>query len=312
MNEVGSQISEDYIQGNFNGKLCDARAPMISPLDRGFLYGDAIYEVWRTYEGVIFGWHEHWERLLQTAEGLSMELPLSQEDVLDLIRFTTKAWRDKTGSDSELYVRLQISRGAGLLGLDTGLADTANFAIFVKAQGDLSDEKLDKGLSLHVSENWKRNPLDAMPPSLKTGNYLNNILGLSEAKKHGCDDVLFLNHAGDFTEASTRNVWFIFDDRISTPRIEDGILAGVTRRLILENIDELGSRPFVEEKIRPEDLASVEECFLTSSTQDVQPVSSIGELTFKTGSETLTRALKSEFNELVKWTVEVKRNSQWV
>lgn len=311
--EAASTVSDiNYIQANFNGELCDARKPVISPLDRGFLYGDAIYEVWRTYDGVIFGWEEHWQRLAQTANGIGMGVPFGQEDALRLIRSTTKAWRDFTRSDSELYIRLQISRGAGPIGLDIGLADQANFVFLVKAQAEIGERALNEGIRLHVSEKWKRNASDAMPPALKTGNYLNNILGLTDAKANRFDDVLFLNQSGCVTEASTRNVWFVFKDRIATPPVEDGILAGVTRRLILENFEEFDGLPLVVEAIRPQDLLFAKECFLTSSTLDVQPVASVDEHVFATGVDSVTRKLKREFAQFVSAFTSQNRDALWV
>ncbi len=71
-----------YIQANTDGRLHPANEPSISPLNRGFLYGDAIYEVWRTYSGVIFAWEEHWRRLRASAKALHMRLDFSPEQIL--------------------------------------------------------------------------------------------------------------------------------------------------------------------------------------------------------------------------------------
>lgn len=312
MPKSSSSVDGNYIQANINGKLCDAKAPCVSPLDRGFLYGDAIYEVWRTYGGVVFAWDEHWERLLNTANGLGMDLQLNQDDALDMIRFTAKEWREKTGSDSELYIRLQVSRGAGLVGLDIALADEENVVFLVKAQPEMTASVLEKGVRLHVSDRWKRNSSEALPPALKTGNYLNNILGLSDAKKKGFDDVLFLNHSGNITEASTRNVWFVFDDRIVTPSLKGGLLAGVTRRILLEQICEIDGRPLVEERLTVEDALFAHECFLTSTTHDIQPVAAIDGFDYNVGGQTVTRDMKKRFATFSNFVVEHTRSDLWV
>lgn len=290
----------DYIQANVNGRLVDARQPMISPLDRGFLYGDALYEVWRTYHDTLFGWREHWERLEATATGLGVPLPFGPERALEEIRSAVSAWREATGLASQVYVRLQISRGGGPIGLDIQLADTPCFVVYVKALADASEAALDQGVSLRIGSRWRRNPLEALPPSLKTGNYLNNILGLSEARAQGADDVVFLNSSGALTEASTRNVWLVFKDRIATPGMEEGILGGVTRRIMLESIVAFEGRPLVEERLTPSDLIAAEECFLSSTTQDIQPVCSVDETRFPTGPGTLARRLKARFREIAR------------
>ena len=103
-------MSLDYIQANTDGRLHAATEPSISPLNRGFLYGDAIYEVWRTYNGVIFGWEEHWDRLQRSADALYMELPLDPKRLLEEIRRTAQAFSGNVGAKPELYIRLQVSR----------------------------------------------------------------------------------------------------------------------------------------------------------------------------------------------------------
>ena len=285
----------DYIQANVNGALLDARQPAISPLDRGFLYGDAIYEVWRTYQGVLFTWQEHWERLESTAAGVGLKLPFSSDRVLSEIRRTVAAWGAVCGRRESLYARLQISRGGGAIGLDPALADEPCFAIFVKGLHDLTNAELDAGARLIVSRKWRRNSLEALPPTLKTGNYLNNIQGLREARQEGADDVVFLNAAGHLTEASTRNVWLVFGDRIATPPLADGLLSGVTRRVLLESIRSFEDKPLVEETLTPASFEQAEECFLSSSTQDVQPVRSVDTWEYPVGGDTTTRRLKTDF-----------------
>jgi len=87
----------EYIQANTNGHLHDARTASISPLDRGFLYGDAVYEVWRTYGSVVFAWAEHWVRLEQSASALGFGLSLSAEEAFGEVRRTAAAYRAATG-----------------------------------------------------------------------------------------------------------------------------------------------------------------------------------------------------------------------
>src|SRR5256885_2462541 len=106
-----------FIQANTNGHLHPADQPSISPLNRGFLYGDAIYEVWRTYHGVIFAWEEHWARLLRSAASLYMDLPFPAGQMREEIGRTAAAYREGARDGGELYIRLQIARGSGEIGL---------------------------------------------------------------------------------------------------------------------------------------------------------------------------------------------------
>src|SRR5580698_443440 len=121
-----------FIQANTNGRLHPASEPSISPLNRGFLYGDAIYEVWRTYRGVIFAWEEHWRSMRASAQSLHLRLEVSPEQLRAEIRRTTSPYRKSVPNSGELYIRLQITRGEGAIGLDTSLADKPDFVLLVQ------------------------------------------------------------------------------------------------------------------------------------------------------------------------------------
>src|SRR6186997_193801 len=112
----------------------------------------------------------------------------------------------------------------------------------------------------------RRNPIESLSPAWKTGNYLNNILGLREARARGADDVVMLNLRGEITEAATSNIAFICDGEMVTPPLDSGILSGITRNLLLGKIAPAAGVRIREMVLRPEDLPSMTECFLLSST----------------------------------------------
>ena len=288
-------MSVPYIQANTGGRLHPASEPSLSPLNRGFLYGDAIYEVWRTYHGVIFAWDEHWARLERSAKALYMELPFDREHILSEIRRTTAAFRSHTGFTGDLYIRLQVTRGAGAIGLDTALADQVDFVLLVQPCALLSQEKIESGLSLSLARGLRRNSVEALNPAWKTGNYLNNLLCLREARSRGADEVLILNAAGHITEAAVCNVGFVREGEVVTPPLEAGILEGITRGLLVSTIAAQAGVRVREEFLTVKDLDGVEECFLLSSTKDLAPVSSLDERRFRLGPDTLTRRLKQGF-----------------
>jgi branched-chain amino acid aminotransferase len=293
--------SAAYIQANTQGRLHDAREASLSPLDRGFLYGDAVYEVWRTYGGVLFALDEHWERLGASAAGLGLRLPIDRPGLLEEIRRTVAAARQKTQWTGEFYVRLQISRGAGPIGLDPELAGPhAQWVLLVKPLADLTDSELNTGLRVELARSVRRNDARTLPPSLKTGNYLNNVLALREALAAGAQEVLMVNLAGRLTEGSVRNFWFVEGDTAWTPPLEEGLLAGVTRRILFEHVAPASGIPLREALLTPEDLPRFSECFVTSTTQDVAPVAAIGAQRFQLGAGTLTLRLKKAFQDYVK------------
>jgi branched-subunit amino acid aminotransferase/4-amino-4-deoxychorismate lyase len=284
-----------FIQANTNGRLHPADEPSLSPLDRGFLYGDAIYEVWRTYHGVLFAWEEHGERLRKSAAALYFDLPFTPAQIFGEIQRTTAAFRQASGFAGELYVRLQISRGGGPIGLDVALADRPNFVLLVQPCPELAPEKLRTGLRLSVATGMRRNAAATLNPAWKTGNYLNNLLCLREAKSRGADEVVILNLAGEVTEAAVSNIAFVRDGAIVTPPLAAGILGGVTRRLVLAGIAAAAGLPIREETARPGELAGFQECFLLSSTRDITPVAAIDQVQFRVGPGTVAMRLKAAF-----------------
>lgn len=284
-----------YIQANTGGRLHPASEPSISPLNRGFLYGDAIYEVWRTYNGVIFAWDEHWTRMDASARALYMKLEFTPAQMLSEIRRTVAAYREVVPGSGELYIRLQVTRGAGPIGLDVALADRGDFLLLVQPCPEIPPDKREKGLRLSVATALRRNPAQSLDPAWKTGNYLNNLLCLREARARGADDVVILNLAGEVTEASVSNIAFARGGVFVTPPLSAGILSGITRGLLLGGIAESAGVEASEEGVRPEDFRSMDECFLLSTTKDIVPVGEIDGTRFKIGPESVASRLKAAF-----------------
>ena len=292
-------MTTPYIQANTNGRLHPADEPSISPLNRGFLYGDAIYEVWRTYEGVIFAWEEHWQRLENSARALHLKLPFTREKALDEIKRTAANFRIHEPLAKELYLRLQVTRSGGPIGLDIALAGTADFVILVQENKLFPPEKFAAGLRLSFAE-LRRNPPESLNPAWKTGNYLNNILCLREARVRGDDEVVITNLAGEIAEAAVCNLAFIRAGVVVTPPLSAGILPGITRKILIETVAPAMGVAVSEESIRPDDLAGMQECFLLSSTKDITPVAGIERFTFRLGTDSLTMRLKRAFLEYTK------------
>lgn len=284
-----------YVQANSNGRLHDAREAAVSPLNRGFLYGDAIYEVWRTYHGVIFAWEEHWARLERSAEALFLTLPLLANTALSELKRTVAEHQRVTASGADKYIRLQITRGAGAIGLDVALADKPDYVVLVQPNAVFPSEKLRAGLRLSMATTLRRNPVEALNPAWKTGNYLNNILCLREARARGADEVVILNRAGEITEAAVSNIGFVRRGEIITPPLTTGLLGGITRGLLINEISRRAGYPVREHPVYPAELDTMDECFLLSTTKDITPVASIDSHAFTTGTDTVAWRLKTAF-----------------
>jgi branched-chain amino acid aminotransferase len=293
-------MAAHFIQANTNGRLHSADEPSITPLNRGFLYGDAIYEVWRTFDRAVFGWEEHFTRLESSARALHLNLPWTREEIFSEVRRTVQAYRSATQINGDLYIRLQVSRGAGPIGLDIDLSTRAEFVLLVQPCPENSAQVARSGAKLSIAAALRRNPVESLSPAWKTGNYLNNILGLREARARGADDVVMLNLRGEITEAATSNIAFVRNGQVVTPRLEVGILAGITRGLLLSRIAGAAGVNASEETLHPADLAQMTECFLLSTSRVVTPIQAIDDLRFQVGPETVTSRLSGAFVEYMR------------
>jgi branched-chain amino acid aminotransferase len=293
-----------FVQANTNGRLHPATEPSVAPLNRGFLYGDAIYEVWRTYDGVIFAWAEHWRRLRASAAALHLSVPWDEGTMLGEIRRTAGAFRRETPGAEELYIRLQITRGSGAIGLDTTLADRPDYVLLVQPCPRLDPAAAARGLTLTIAQGIRRNPAAALDPAWKTGNYLNNVLALREARARGADEVVLLNLAGELTEAAVSNLALVRGDTVVTPPLSAGLLSGITRDLVLRTVAANAGLTVRETTVTPEDLGTFAECMLLSTTKDIVPVSAIDGHRFAVGPATATARLKAAFGEYARGSAQ--------
>ena len=276
----------------------DARIPV---MDRGFLYGDSVYEVFRTYGGVPLFYDEHWARFENSAALISLRLELTKEQMAEEIRQTVRTTRaGETGRD--VYVRFTVTRGEGPIDLYPRPDLRTRYVIIVKALQGWKPEFYSEGVKLAVTTT-KRNPKNALDPNIKGGNYLNNVLGVIEARAMGADDCLMLNNTGFFTEASNSNVFFVLDGKLVTPAETSGNLRGLTKVAVREACKANGLSAF-EKEIGPAAVIEATECFLTSATREVMPVARLRlrdgrTLEFPAGGGPLTRQVAGWYKDYV-------------
>jgi len=242
--------------------LADARVPA---MDHGFLFGDSIYEVVRTKGGRPVAFAQHLERLRQSATATYLQLPWTDAEIGARIRDAVVA-----SKFPECYVRLVISRGVGPMTLLPDACAHPSMLVFVMPLVLQTKDEFERGIGVAVPSRL-RNDRRALAPAAKTGNYLNNVLSLVEAKRAGGDDAVMLNTAGEVTEATTANVFWAKNGAIRTPSLDCGILAGITRTLLIWSMRQEGIE--VEEGgFPPDDFRSCDEAFLTGTIRGVSPV----------------------------------------
>jgi len=253
---------------NVEGRLVPPEQAFVPVMDRGFLYGDSVYEVVRTYGGRVFELGRHLDRMERSAARIGLSLPPRARLESELFRTIDAA------ANAESYARIIVTRGEGQFGLSPHLAEGLNRLIFMVRPLELpAPEQYERGLQMAVTRT-RRNPPQALDPALKTGNYLNSALALRESHAAGADDALLLDLRGQVTEASTSNVFFVQDGVVVTPPLVLGMLEGVTRGLVIEIAR--GEGLLVrEEPHGPEALAAADEVFVTSTIREAMAVTSL-------------------------------------
>src|ERR1019366_7131146 len=129
-------------------------------------------------------------------------------------------------------------------------------------------------------------------PAWKTGNYLNNVLGLREACARGADEVVMLNHAGEVTEASTSNLAFVRGGTLIVPPLSSGMLGGITRGLVVTKVAPAAGVPVSKVPVKPEEFSAMDECLMLSSSKEIAPVAAIDAARFKIGADTVAARLR--------------------
>jgi branched-chain amino acid aminotransferase len=251
-----------------DGAIHDDVTAKISVLDRGFLYGDSVYEVVRTYTGVPFALEEHLERLERSADLLSILLPLGREALVREIEEVLAA-----AGNAESYVRVIITRGGGPIGLDPALATAPCRVVIVTELHALPEELYERGASILLVAGG-RAAEGAVPMGAKSGNYLVNIMALGAARRKGAQEAVLLDAGGRITEGASSNIFAFVQSRLCTPPLSVGILEGITRRKIVALANQIGLE-IEERELRPEDLRRAAEIFLTGTIREVLPVTRV-------------------------------------
>jgi len=248
-----------------DGKYVDSTEAKVSVFDHGLLYGDGVFEGIRIYQGNVFRLMEHLERLEQSAKAIMLTVPLSRVAMAEAVCETCRQNNLLDG-----YIRLVITRGAGDLGLAPWLCEKPTLFIIASKISLYPQEHYDNGLSI-VTVPTRRIAHDALPPTIKSLNYLNNILAKIEAKQAGALEAIMLNAQGYVAECTADNIFIVVKGEILTPAASAGALKGITRGTILDIAREL-KIPMRETELTRHDIWCSDECFLTGTGAEVIPV----------------------------------------
>jgi branched-chain amino acid aminotransferase len=255
-----------------NGRICDAGEAAISVLDHGFLYGEGIYEVIRTYNKRPFLLDRHLQRLRRSGDMITLPLPGSERELEERIVGLLTAFFEHPDNRrvAEAYVRLLVTRGVGELNYETGPCVRPSLVIIAKALNGWPSDVYEKGVKVAMVSVLRNHPC-SINPLIKSNNLLNNALAAQEAHRKGAFEAVMHNYRGEIAECSTANLFVVSDGVVWTPPLDAGLLSGITRGFVLELCKsegiEVGQRT-----LRDEDLFHSDESFFTSSTKEVVPV----------------------------------------
>ncbi len=287
---------------NLDGVLVAPEAAKVSVFDRGFLYGDSVYEVIRTYGGRPFELPAHLARLAHSAERIGLEPKWDATRTAAEIDRTLCAAQGGDAPDAEAapwnlgerYIRVVMTRGAGPIGLDPALAvDPLAIVVVQPLQGPPARAYLE-GVKAAVVGVRRASPR-AIDPSAKTGAHLPNVLAVKEARAAGAYEAFLLDDRGFVTEGSSSSIFAVRGGRVLTPPLRAGILEGVTRGIVLRIAAGIGV-PSQETPLRSGDLEEADEVFITSTIREILPVTRLGDRAVRSGRPgTVTRRLHREF-----------------
>jgi len=248
-----------------NGCVLPEEDACLSPLDRGFLYGDGLFETLKAEGKRVFFLERHLARMREAARFLRIPFP-ADLDYLGIIQDL----QEKNQVPGEASVKICLSRGRheGSLSLYTPSAPTV--VILTTERASPSPTDWDKGLSVTVEGELRQNNTSSLC-SLKTMNYLPYLLARTRAQEKGFADANLTNMANEICECTTSNLFFFREGRLETPPVSCGLLPGVLREAVMECMEQEGE-PVREVNLAPEALRSCDEVFVTNSLVEVFPV----------------------------------------
>jgi len=277
-----------------NGKFFDQADAKISVFDHGFLYGDGIFEGIRLYSGCVFRLEEHLERLEYSAKAILLDLPWTRKQISDA---TCESCRVNGLKDG--YIRLVVSRGVGSLGLSPKSCATPQLIIIADKIQLYPPEFYEQGLKIITVPTRRCNPA-ALPPTIKSLNYLNNILAKIEAQNLGFHEAIMLNDQGYIAECTGDNLFLVHKGKLLTPPFSAGALSGITRGAVLDIAKKL-KMPVEEKNLTRYDAWIADEIFITGTAAEVVSIIEMDGRVIGSGKPgPAAKKITAEFKRLVK------------
>ena len=254
-----------------NGTIRPAEDAVVPVYDHGFLYGEGVYETLRTYNRVPFLYDRHVRRLRASAERLLLLVPFDDETLAGWTHDTLAA----AGELDEAYIRILLTRGVGELTYDIGATPAPSLVIIVKPLEAVPLRVEQEGITISLVPVLRNHP-GSVNPIIKSNNLLNNAIAMQQANQRGAEEALMCNYRGELSECAQSNFFMVRDGVVLTPPSDAGLLEGITRGFLFDLAREAGIDAR-EQTLRPDDLETADEAFITGTTRELSPVVRVDE-----------------------------------
>jgi branched-chain amino acid aminotransferase len=283
---------------NVNGTISDERQAVVSVFDHGFLYGEGVYEVLRTYGRRPFLLDRHLSRLRRSAGMIALGVPLTDDQLADRIAETIEhASRGTAPRETEWYIRMLLTRGVGELSYDPASCPAPSVVIIVKAHAEPPAVLYTNGVRVVFSSIVRNHP-DTVNPMIKSNNLLNNALAMQEGFRRGAFEVIMRNYKGELAECAQSNFFTVKGGLALTPPLSVGLLPGITREFLWE-VGKAAGVHVSEAIMFDDDLYAADEIFLTGTTREVMPIVEVEDRRIASGTPgPVTKRLLETFREM--------------
>lgn len=280
-----------------NGNIIDSTEAKVSVFDRGYLFGEGLFETFRSYDGGIPFLEKHINRMEWSATFIGLPFPHPGE-IKEAVSDTLKANDLKNARIKMVLTGMNEGSSPRLL---TDQADI-NFVVIAEKFSPYSDQEYDEGVSLALIHSIKNDPVPTS--TMKTVNYMTKLIAQKEYSEKSCFDGILFNALGYVTETAAANIYWVRDNIVHTPPTNEGLLLGVTREIVTDILKE-EMIEFKETLIQEKDLKKLNEIFITNSLIEIMPVTSIGEDSVGNGepgklTQKLTQLYQERLNEEIK------------
>jgi branched-chain amino acid aminotransferase len=261
-----------------DGEIHTPTTAKVSVFDRGFLYGDSVYETIALLGGRLIFLDEHLDRLSRSGQRIYLDVP-ERAAVESAIRRAVEA-----SGQVDARLRIIVTRGVGTIDLDPATATSPRLIVIVQPLSAPSAEMVEAGVAVEVVDVSRGAPGN-VDPAVKSGNYLASVLAIAQARKRrpGVHEAILCSGSGSIAEGATSNVFIVEDGHLLTPALDVGILGGVTRAKVITMARAEGIETHELHFVEPSRLLTADEVFLTSAVRGILPVTTVNGCQVGTG-----------------------------